>query len=542
MPMKHLFTVAILSAVMATPAIADISVPLSRLKTSDIPSSFDAQKPSKNLSTRAEEDGMDWQSLGIGTYRDDVFTALYLPSASWKVEIMESATTPGCYKVVNPYGVEDCPYFGGKSFDGSDIIIHAENPETVYLEYTELKGVGIQDIDDSGNLVTYKAYLCDMGGYYVDMFSAWGMGLEDVVGMGIPFGTLKNGNITFQPGTILLDLPEIEQQLYANESGLFRITLPGAPDYDLSVTLEESCLENGDLHASCIAGADITSVKYMVLPGWKKDSYGSARESIMQDLKEHGTEVTDGEIKAQLPFGVHSLVTGAFNAEGDLVESNIMVCYGRTDDAANWKPLGKCEYNEAFLRYTYLDMECDPYQVEIEESTQTPGLYRLVNPYGEVYPKYDFFKENDYLAQHGGDHYLIVDASNPDRVMIEASPIGIEAEDGEAQLFSISWYAVQNGADPDDEEIVIDYGTLANGRITFPGGAIATYEQGYGITRGNLQHNFYIQLPGTTGVASIDNSKEATYFTISGTQVSQPTKGGIYIRRCGDLNTKVVIK
>ncbi len=308
------------------------------------------------------------------------------------------------------------------------------------------------------------------------------------------------------------------------------------------LTVNDNCLEKGELNASYMAGKDVASVKYLVVPGWKKDCTGSLREALLQEVSEKGAVAKDGEISDNIPFGVHSLIACAFNAEGELVESAIAICYGREDDSTNWTPLGKCEYSEAFLRYTYSDMECDSYQVEIEESTQRPGVYRLVDPYGDIYPNYGFFKENGYLANHGGHHYLIVDASNPTRVMIEASPIGIDAGDGEAQLFSVSWYEVQNGMDPDDEEIVLDYGNLTDGKITFPGGAIATYEEGYGITRGNLEHNFYIQLPGTTGIETIGTEKEAEYFTISGIKVAQPSKAGVYIRRSGDITTKMIVK
>ena len=527
---------------MATPAMADLTVQLSDVKTKDITESFQLKKAQKAHATRAEEGDMEWKSLGFGSYRDDIFSAFNMPSATWSVEIMESAVTPGCFKVVNPFGSADCPYFGGKPFDGADLVIHAEDPETVYMEYVELKGVRIQDTDESGNPVAYITYLCDMGGYYVDMFAAMGMGPDMLANMGIPFGKLKNGSITFESGAIILDIPEISEQVTANSSGLFRITLPGAPDYDLSVTIDDNCLDDGVLNASYMAGEDVASVKYLVVPGWKKDCTGALRESLMQEVAEKGIPAAGGEIKESIPFGVHSLVAVAYNAEGEPVESSIAICYGRTDDAANWTPLGKCEYSEAFLRYAYMDMECDPYGVEIEESAQNPGVYRLVNPYGEIYPKYGFFKDNDYLAKHGGNHYLVVDASDPERVMIEASPTGIDTGDGEAQLFSVSWYAVQNGMDPDDEEVALDYGTLADGRITFPGGAIATYEEGYGITRGNLEHNFYIQLPESTGVSAVDPERTAEYFTTSGIKVARPSKAGIYIRRSGDAATKIIVK
>lgn len=526
---------------MATPAMADFTVQLSDLKTTDITSSFDLKKIEKSMSTRAEKGDMEWKSLGFGTYRDDVFTAFGMPSAEWSVEIMESTVNPGCYKVVNPFGSADCPFSGGKPFDGSDLVIHAENPDIVYMEYVELKGLRIQDTDESGNTVSYVTYLCDLGGYYVDLYAGW-FEPETLASMGMAFGTLKNGSITFEKYAIILDIPEIEEQVTANSSGLFRITLPGAPDYDLTVSIANECLEDGMLSASYHAGEDVASVKYLIVPGWKKDCKGSTLESLEQKVAEEGILAAGGEIKDNVPFGVNSLVVVALNADGEPVKSHIAVCYGRTDDAANWTPLGKCGYSEAFLRYAYLDMECDPYDVEIEESATKPGVYRLVNPYGKAYPYYDFFKRNGYLAKHGGDHYLIVDASDPERVMIEASPTGIDPGDGEAQLFSVSWYAIQNGVDPNDVEVVLDYGTLSDGKITFPGGAIATYEENYGITRGNLEHNFYIQLPESTGVSAVGSEEASEYFTISGMKVDKPSNAGIYIRRSGDQATKVIVK
>ncbi|MDE6741454.1 MAG: hypothetical protein K2J58_03895, partial [Muribaculaceae bacterium] len=348
--MKHLISASVISVMMATPAMADLTVKLSDVETKDTAASYQLEKVKKSPATRAEEGDMEWKLLGFGTYRDDVFSAFNMPSASWSVKIMESATTPGCYKVVNPFGSADCPYFGGKTFEGADLVIHAEDPDIVYMEYVELKGVRIQDTDDEGNPVAYQTYLCDMGGYYVDMYAEWGMGPDMLASMGIPFGKLKNGSISFESNAIILDIPEIDEQVTANESGLFRITLPGAPDYDLTVNIDDNCLENGELNASYLVGEDVASVKYLVVPGWKKDCTGALRESLLQEVAAEGITAIGGEIKANIPFGVHSLAAVAFNADGEPVESSITVCYGRTEDAENWIPLGKCEYSEAFLR------------------------------------------------------------------------------------------------------------------------------------------------------------------------------------------------
>lgn len=84
---------------------------------------------SLSVGAREKQDG--WKQLGTGTFCDDMFSALdesFL--ATWDVEIEESETTPGYYRLVNPFGNGNCPYFGDKNnFKANDLYIHAEDPE-----------------------------------------------------------------------------------------------------------------------------------------------------------------------------------------------------------------------------------------------------------------------------------------------------------------------------------------------------------------------------------------------------------------------------
>ena len=69
---------------------------------------------SLSVGAREKQDG--WKQLGTGTFCDDMFSALdesFL--ATWDVEIEESETTPGYYRLVNPFGNGNCPYFGDKN-------------------------------------------------------------------------------------------------------------------------------------------------------------------------------------------------------------------------------------------------------------------------------------------------------------------------------------------------------------------------------------------------------------------------------------------
>ena len=76
---------------------------------------------SLSVGAREKQDG--WKQLGTGTFCDDMFSALdesFL--ATWDVEIEESETTPGYYRLVNPFGNGNCPYFGDKNnFKANDL-------------------------------------------------------------------------------------------------------------------------------------------------------------------------------------------------------------------------------------------------------------------------------------------------------------------------------------------------------------------------------------------------------------------------------------
>lgn len=93
---------------------------------------------SLSVGAREKQDG--WKQLGTGTFCDDMFSAIdesFL--ATWDVEIEESETTPGYYRLVNPFGNGNCPYFGDKNnFKANDLYIHAEDPEHVWMEWQDM--------------------------------------------------------------------------------------------------------------------------------------------------------------------------------------------------------------------------------------------------------------------------------------------------------------------------------------------------------------------------------------------------------------------
>lgn len=101
-----------------------------------------------------------------------------------------------------------------------------------------------------------------------------------------------------------------------------------------------------------------------------------------------------------------------------------------------WKSLGKGYYRENALHTNYQFSYYPEIEVEIEESEQTPGRYRVVNPYKDYPSEY---VGNNSPGCMDGDYYVVIDASDPEHVYMEPSCTGYiigqgTNDDGEPEL------------------------------------------------------------------------------------------------------------
>lgn len=89
--------------------------------------------------------------------------------------------------------------------------------------------------------------------------------------------------------------------------------------------------------------------------------------------------------------------------------------------AETWKPAGTGRLRDDLMTYWYSFDEYYEFDVEIEESVETPGRYRLVNAYKNFPATLMEIPENfkDFT------NYLIVDASDPQHVYIDKGLAGI---------------------------------------------------------------------------------------------------------------------
>lgn len=129
-----------------------------------------------------------------------------------------------------------------------------------------------------------------------------------------------------------------------------------------------------------------------------------------------------------------------------------------------WKSIGTGTFRENFAHAFYTISEYPELEVEVQESEQTPGRYRIVNPYAD-YP--------DYIGSPGcypGEYYIVVDASDPVHCYIETSKTGYQIGGHEMLIVGSQaddYYNNRYGnwtlADRDGI-----CGKLVDGSITFP--------------------------------------------------------------------------
>ena len=183
------------------------------------------------------------------------------------------------------------------------------------------------------------------------------------------------------------------------------------------------------------------------------------------------------------------------------------------------------------------------FDIAIDRSTNSPDVFRLVNPYGESNPKYQ--ELSYYLADIPVDRYIVINASEPDNVLIERSNIGLFVDGEELFVESYSNQEKCGTLNPAFGGVIPSMlrGTLTDGVITFktPNSIILSYPTFYNQDRvfpTNSDGNFSIVLPSEICDDNHDDGYDsitctstefihetAIYYNLQGVRVNNPRKG-----------------
>lgn len=486
----------------------------------------------------ATKTGGEWEKLGTGKFREDMLTTVYLVNpVEYEVQVEESKTTPGLYRVVSPY-----KYYplAPATFEGDTYLeIDASIPDKVYLKQYET------GINWGNGTVVVNSIAYDMLEKEGSIDNAYNDGY---------CGKLEEDIITFPKSSLLIYVEDLTMGLwrYANNSGMFRLVLPGAPDVDISFAVKGLVEKDGQNHIAvdCTVGSSCEKVKVAMVAGEQTDN--------MADDVANGT-IASQEITASgevlFPYGSDGIYTMVAIPYVD--GKRYRTTYNTVELSylhEGWNVLGKAIYTEGFFSdlepVLSLDMEEDDVmEVEVQESTEKPGLFRLVDPYGPD-GGYVYSTETNYDTSR--KYYMEIDASDPDRVILKHTDNGCGLDVGVGLMYfwcNAERYIVDRGYTEAQVEEMGLYGKRDGNVITFPNDALCIR-----IPMGNpgwywANHTgkFRVELPEGSKIdnaMSAGNGNTATeYYNLSGIKMSKGRlEPGVYIKRQGAKSEKVVIR
>ena len=250
-----------------------------------------------------------------------------------------------------------------------------------------------------------------------------------------------------------------------SEDGVVVITFPGYVPLDLSASLMYLGIFTNPSQevfamGSVELGEDVKDARAVIV---SQDADAEAVAAAIAAGELEATQVESGTIYVPMPedlSGKLQLVIVVIN-EGEVktIRTAGFEYYG--GGVSPWQSLGIGLYTEDFISSVF---GADPitYEVEIEENTNQPGLYRMLNPYGEAFP---YNEEGDWDATT--DYNIEVNAEDPEGVYIDLQPTGVDW--GYGAISIISQGARYLGAHAFEDVKAAGYlGTLVDGVITLP--------------------------------------------------------------------------
>lgn len=416
--------------------------------------------------------GMPSPYVSIGTGK---FADTYLIEEGYaEVEIMQNQNNPNQFRVMHPYD-EFAEAFAeaGYNLSGEP----AEYLEFEVLQPGEtLKGVTVtkQDLvyfsptatsiilNDSYGVPVTIMHPCHFTDYASEdawthnCVTAW---QED----GTP-GTVQLAPMYYMDGVGGWDNTQAD--------GMITITFPGYDPKDYSVRvsyLGAFSSADGESFAmgNVTLGADIEEAKVAVVEG---NDVNAALSQIMSGAVETTTVTESGEVRIPCKYSGTCTMVAIGYAEGEMQAYNAAT-FEFTLGPSEWTSIGTGLYTDYIVSNNFTPDGVNPfdpiqYPVEVQENTNTPGVYRVVKPYApEVYGYGDGFGYDESQSYN-----IVINASDPDAVYIQTQPTGIDLGGQYGMLYMLSYggMVLENGVDFETAKANgLINGTLKNGVISF---------------------------------------------------------------------------
>lgn len=460
----------------------------------------------------------EWVKISTGIWFEGPMAGIYndVSEGQWEVDVYESATTKGWYRVY-PY-VASCQLAQllGRADTQYALDICAVNPSKVYIEsWTPY------------NMVEFCSYATEAG------FS------------GSNYGTLSDGVITFESRSLVL-------QLKSNPTGWsiapegFKLVLDASTYKDYSINFEAPlCSSESEQYIRFAIGEDVANVKLVCLEGLYP--MNAANASIVAQSGDDITSYANSNVSLGLtgPNTMYSLLYVTLDASGTVREKGVKYAFIVENDDENWEDVGQAVYSEAIVSELFSDIETEQLTCTVQRHKTTADYFRLVNPYKSM-------SVMNPISSHSHNHYLYLNATDPDHVYIEPSVLGLNINSTFGDAAALSWgYSYLDKIEQGETDDVWGKLDKTAGTITIPAGnmrlLLTNYNNGSFLTP-DPTNDFLVTFPegAFSGIDELnvdsDSNAPVEYFNLQGIKISNPTPGQIYIKRQGSKVGKAYIK
>lgn len=467
-----------------------------------------------------------WTKVSTGLWIDDLICNIFsdIDAAQWEVDVYESQTTPGWYRVTPCNATSSIGAFWGADTNTLDIC--AVNPDKVYFE-------------------SYTPYPSRLGMEFCSAVPEAGFNGYN------GYGTLSDGIINIPAGSIAYT-PGTGWYFF---SGSIKLVLDASTYKDYTIEVEVPfCSTADDQYLRFTTGPDVATVKIMGLEG----EY-SMNANIAAVVASNGVDVTKYAGQTAVwgfdgPNTLNTLLYVTLDANGNVKESGRKYTFIVENDSDNWESIGQASFEESIISGFFTDIESMQLTCTVEKHKTIDNYFRLVNPY-------EGMTSITSKTCPGHNHYLYVNATDPMHVYIEPSVLGVNINSNLGDVAVMSWGYQYRESDEDiaEAEDLGIWGTLntVDGTITIPknpSNTISTtrlllqnYNNGAFLSPAN-DKDFVITLPEDTfaGIEDLtvdsDNDSPVEYYNLQGIKINNPQQGQIYIKRQGSKASKTYVK
>ena len=418
----------------------------------------------------------NWESLGVGTWND-----LYMFGSSAEVEILQAVENSKIFRV--NLDMETILDRGGEEADGNQ---STSVNITILDKGQDFRGVTVDDDDYVYWTPINTGWLndgLDVIAYHPMDFSAnWARYMN--TSYVAKYQENKLPAIIYISGLMLLKGTSSGWAPCQSGAPIASIVFPGVKVYNYNAKIEYAGLFTNTANVVYaladyeLTGADAKNAStYKVAVISQNDDAEAVADAIAAgdypaaDLDD---VLKNDRIQIEIPEGLSGalqiilvIIDKDETGKVDEVKNVVAAKFEYYGGANPWKSLGTGIYYDDFVvpYATAYNYGAWPVEVEIEEHSEYPGLFRLKNAYSGVAAAF---------GETGGEKDILIHAENPNAVYFTTQPTGFDLGDGEYSIVSyggddIEYFTAQGYS----ESVIIgafpgDFGTLENGIITLP--------------------------------------------------------------------------